>query len=256
MYIYVGKLNWFQYAQNECVTFVFPAGFALKDPVCAYWQWTVNSNGVKQANHTEEAFISSVTKTNSEYRLRIQFDYYAFEGTVSINFKSLSLTMSNPKGETASVSLLLQLGDAVRVPSASVFTGKINWFGYSQNEMVTLVIVGDVEEGKPVVLSCQWTKDSGGNYKTNHTVNGKMTAVKLQSNDKWSARFSDGYYTFDFTVDKASNNLVLSMTNPTGERDSRAPYSLKQTDFRNLHKKKVRMLLKNYPLPLTIPYRR
>lgn len=214
MYIYVGKLNWFGYAENECITIVFPAGFALKDPVCTRWQWTVDSNDNKKSNNTEGAFISSVTKTNSEYRLRIQFNYYAFEGTVSNNFKSLSLTMSNPQGETASFSLLLQLGDAVRVPSVSVFTGKINWYQHIENEMVTLIIVGDVDEDKRVFLSSQWTIDSGGNYKTNYTVNGKMTAVNLQSNGNWSARFSDGYYTFDFTVDKANNNLVLSMTNP------------------------------------------
>lgn len=254
MYIYVGKLNWLEYATNECVTIVFPAGFALKDPVCAYWQWTVSAAGGSQVNVTREAFISSVTNTNSEYRVRFQFEWYAFEGTVSTDFNSLSFTMSNPQGDTAPVSLLLQHGDAVRVPSTSVFTGKLNWFEYSQNEMVTLVIPGDVAEGEIVVLSHQWTQDAAGNYKTNRTVNGTIKAV-TESNGNLSAMFNDGYYTYDFTVPKSSTTLELSMTNPSGFRDSSAPYKLNQTDFRDLRKKKVR-IPEPFLFPLTTLYRR
>lgn len=113
----------------------------------------VTNAGDTQLNYTQEALINSVTKTNGEYRVRFQLDnYYTFEGTVSTDFSSLSLTMSNPQGATASVSLLLQRGDSVRVPSTSVITGKLYWFQYSQNEMVTLIIPGDVADGEPVVL--------------------------------------------------------------------------------------------------------
>ncbi len=38
MFIYNGKLNWLNYASNETIIIVFPAGFALNDPVSAYWQ--------------------------------------------------------------------------------------------------------------------------------------------------------------------------------------------------------------------------
>ena len=50
MYVYNGKLDWYDYAKNECITLVFPAGFALKDPVCAYWQWTADAKGVEKSN--------------------------------------------------------------------------------------------------------------------------------------------------------------------------------------------------------------
>lgn len=36
MYVFNGKLNWFEAASNECFTLVFPAGFALNDPVSAH----------------------------------------------------------------------------------------------------------------------------------------------------------------------------------------------------------------------------
>lgn len=235
MYVYVGKLNWLEYAQNECITIVFPAGFALDDPVCAYWQWTVNSAGKEKANATQNGLITSVTKTASEYSVRIPFDYYAFEGTVSADFSSLSLKMFNPQGDTTSVSLSLQRDDGVRIPSTSIFTGKLDWLEYSKNEMVTLVIPGEVATGGSVILNHQWTEDAAGNVKANHTVSADLNVVRDD------VSFSDGYYTYSFPAPKIGDDLVLSMTNPSGVHDSNAPYTLKQTDFRDLRKKKVRI---------------
>ncbi|KAG7096267.1 hypothetical protein E1B28_003715 [Marasmius oreades] len=60
MYIYNGKLNWYEYAVNETITVVFPAGFALNDPVCAFWQWTVDGAGNKKAMTTPLGFINTV----------------------------------------------------------------------------------------------------------------------------------------------------------------------------------------------------
>ena len=48
MFIYNGKFNWLEYASNETITVVFPTGFALNDPVSAYWQWTVDAQGNKK----------------------------------------------------------------------------------------------------------------------------------------------------------------------------------------------------------------
>ncbi|RYP59506.1 hypothetical protein DL769_008496 [Monosporascus sp. CRB-8-3] len=242
MYVYVGKLNWYEYAKDECITIVFPAGFAINDPVCAYWQWTVDGSGNKKTNTAQRGLITSVTKTAREYRVRFSFDYYAFEGLVTTDFNALSLTMSNPSGDQRSVSLSLHDHNAVRIPTTSVFIGKLHWFEYSESEMVTLVIPGEVANGEPVILSHQWTKDGKGNAKTNHTVSGTMTAVQHKSDGSVSAKFDDGYYTYDFTVAKAGTNLLLDMANPSNQHDSNAPYYLKQTDFRDMSKKKALIL--------------
>ncbi|ROW13089.1 hypothetical protein VPNG_05919 [Cytospora leucostoma] len=242
MYVYVGKLNWYDYAKDECITVVFPAGFAVNDPVCAYWQWTVDASGNEKINTVHLGLITSVTKTAREYRVRFPFDYYAFEGVVATGLEALSLTMSKPSGEKSNVSLSLKYGDPVRVPTTSVLTGKLHWFEYSENEMATLVIPGEVASGKPVILSHQWTKDGQKNAKTNHTVSGTITAVQHESDGSVSAKFDDGYYTYDFTVAKAGTTLYLDMANPSNEHDSKAPYHLKQTDFRDASKKKAMIL--------------
>lgn len=120
MYIYVGKLNWFGYAQNELITVVFPAGFSHNDPVYAYWQWTVDGAGNKKTNCTQKSSITSTTK----YHIDFSCGYYAFGGIVSADLNSLSLSMSCPQGDTAPVSLSLHYGNAVRVPSTSIPAGK------------------------------------------------------------------------------------------------------------------------------------
>ncbi|GAW22637.1 hypothetical protein ANO14919_121790 [Xylariales sp. No.14919] len=239
MYLYVGKLSWFEYADNECITIVFPAGFALKDPVCAYWQWTVDGSGVQKSNTMQRGFITSVTNTTNEYRVRFPFDYYAFEGTVSADFSSLSLEMTDPAGEKSSVDLSLKHDDGVRVPCASVFTGKLNWFEYCENEMATLTIPGDLANDAPVILTHQWTVDGAGEVKTNNVVNGTLKSVKTSSDGTTTAEFGNGYYTYNITLPKYSGNLVLHMTDPSGGVDSSAPYTLEQADFRNTGKKKA-----------------
>ncbi|KAI0650849.1 hypothetical protein C8Q79DRAFT_1007079 [Trametes meyenii] len=86
MYVYNGKLQWFDYAKDECITMVFPAGFALSDPVCAYWQWTEESKGNKKRNHFESGTINTVTKTASD-KIVFPFSFYTFEGTVVTDLK-------------------------------------------------------------------------------------------------------------------------------------------------------------------------
>lgn len=173
----------------------------------------------------------------------IQFDYHSFQGTIQASFKSLSLTMSNPQGETASLSLSLQYSDTIRVPSTSVFTGKLNWFEYAKNEMLTAVVPRDVANGEPVILIHQWTIDGADVEKSIHTIKSTFKDVVPSSNGDLSGSFDAENYKYGFTMKKAHNDLVLSMTNPSGDRDPAAPYNLKQTDSRDLHKKKVSALI-------------
>ena len=49
MFIYNGKFDWDTVpAANETITFVFPAGFSLNDPVSAYWQWSKDFDFLKE----------------------------------------------------------------------------------------------------------------------------------------------------------------------------------------------------------------
>ena len=40
MFIYNGKFNWGDRVMNETITLVFPASFAVNDPVSVFFQWS------------------------------------------------------------------------------------------------------------------------------------------------------------------------------------------------------------------------
>lgn len=96
------------------------------------------------------------------YGFKVQFegDYYTFDCTTDADDpKSLRVTVSSPDQSHAISSLALKSSDGSRVLTTSVFTGKLDYFQYAVNEMVTLILPAGIEGGKPVVLCFQWTED-------------------------------------------------------------------------------------------------
>jgi len=238
MYIYVGKLNWPYYAENELITVVFPAGFSLLDPVSAYWQWTVDASGNEKQNNVLHGRIKTVTKAGggAGYGFKVQFegDYYTFDCTTDADDpKSLRVTVSSPDQSHAISSLALKSSDGSRVLTTSAFTGKLDYFQYAANEMVTLILPAGIEDGKPVVLCFQWTEDDSGESKANHVVLATLRDVGFGDNGRFTGRFDDGYYTFDFLSGSSDSDMSMTMKDPDGKSDTHSPYKLTQTDFRN-----------------------
>jgi hypothetical protein len=95
--VYTGKLNWLNYAADDMITVVVPNSLDWGEPICAYWQWTVNAKGAEKSNYDAVGFVDSSTKAG-----KITFHankYYSFEGEVANAGDKLTLTMRNPKGE-------------------------------------------------------------------------------------------------------------------------------------------------------------
>ncbi|EEB97796.1 hypothetical protein MPER_02814 [Moniliophthora perniciosa FA553] len=167
MYIYTGKLNWLQLAVNESITIVVPAGFALNDPICAYWQWTVTTQGQKKVNACFSTVIDNVSKTGDKYQVDFTFGgAWSFNAIVASDFNTFTATMRNPKGDRSKpMALARQYGNPGQVPSTSVYTGKLNWAKNAQNELVTLVIPGDVSNVP------RWLDISDANVRVNENIN-------------------------------------------------------------------------------------
>lgn len=172
------------------------------------------------------------------YGFKVQFegDYYTFDCTTDADDpKSLRVTVSSPDQSHAISSLALKSSDGSRVLTTSVFTGKLDYFQYAVNEMVTLILPAGIEGGKPVVLCFQWTEDDSGESKANHVVLATLRDVGFGDKGRFTGRFDDGYYTFDFLSACGSSDSDMSMTmkDPDGKSDTHSPYKLTQTDFRN-----------------------
>ena len=259
MFIFNGKFDWSNNALNETITFVFPAGFALNDPVSAYWQWSVDAEGNSKSNVTQVSYtvptnlqtklmkrpspggqsgiIGGVTKGANDYTVHVSYDHYSFDVALAADSKSIDIIMRNPSGEHAGPFKLSAVRiDAARVPSTVVYTGKLNWLSYAKDEMITLVVPGGVSEGAFFGLYHQWTVDAGGNKKANHAVNGAFQDVKADLAGHVTATFRASYYTYDFIFDGQRGSLTLS--NPSGHKSEGNTFV--QTDFRSLGVKKVR----------------
>ncbi|KAI1791099.1 hypothetical protein LXA43DRAFT_1013480 [Ganoderma leucocontextum] len=226
MFIYNGKFNWFNYASNETITIVFPAGFALNDPVSAYWQWTVDAKDNKKASVAKSAVVQNVTTAlDGSSSILFSFGYYHFDATVTADFKTLTVEMRNPKGD---VSGPFDLGvthvNPTNIPSTVVYTGRLGWYSYAKDEMTTLVVPYGVAEGNFFGLYHQWTVNAQGVEKANASINGVFQDVKIEADGRITAKFSASYYTYTFTFNGREGSFVLS--NPKGEKSGDNKFAL------------------------------
>ncbi|KAI1432440.1 hypothetical protein GGR50DRAFT_598786 [Xylaria sp. CBS 124048] len=115
--IYAGKLNWYQYAVNELFIVILPDGFGDGYPASAHWQWTVTGSGDKQINcdaNDQQRYTSDDKDENHFYFM--QGGYYTLSCVADEDASTLTVTMSNPKGESQG-STTLQLQELINTSS-------------------------------------------------------------------------------------------------------------------------------------------
>src|SRR3990170_4488129 len=109
MSIYRGKMNWYEYADNEEFTVILPCGERLNDPINLYWQWTKDSRGDPKVNVLSQTTITSVIQTGVPGEVKFSCvcdNYYTFDITSKQYGVQLSIFMRNPKGDTSSEMVL------------------------------------------------------------------------------------------------------------------------------------------------------
>ena len=77
-----------------------PGDLGYYDPVCAYWQWTIDANGNKKVNNWGETSITSITKEH-DGSLHLGFDFdniYFYTVTVAEDANTVELTMRDKDG--------------------------------------------------------------------------------------------------------------------------------------------------------------
>ncbi|KAI1791076.1 hypothetical protein LXA43DRAFT_451549 [Ganoderma leucocontextum] len=218
MYVFNGKINWFESASSECFTLVFPAGFALNDPVSAHWQWSVDPCcGKEKVNTSRSGIITAVYKIAEQYRLTIPFDVYTFEVTVAADGRSA--TLSNQ--QDAPTTLTLSYSDCIQIPTTVVYTGKLTYAQYAKDEMITLVLPAGFSPDAPVGLYYQFTVDAKGVSKRNQVDIGTLSGVEKAANGTVTAVFKASYYQYQFTF-SVDETISVSMS----AADSLGPHTI------------------------------
>lgn len=219
MYVYRGKLNWDGYAVNEALTIILPSNIDLGELVCVYWQWTTDDAGAQKKNESVVATINRVTRTDDEKSIRFFQDRdYRFDAVLGPDMETLDVTMSNNVGDNSSTILQLGYSDNTSIPMYHVYVGKLNWYWYAVDEMITVAVLSTFDKGDPVCVYWQWTVHSTGTKKGNADIHGAIDdAVETGAGKKIGFLYNN-YYKFDGEVDEDGETMVLTMRNPNGDK--------------------------------------
>lgn len=112
--IYVGKMNWYDYAVDEIFVIICPSYIDTDSQVCAYWQWTKNAHGSTKVNVDCQVNYNEFAAGDNGFKFKfIQNNYYTFWCDLDEAANQLKATMSNPAGDSPHPFVMtLQIGKA------------------------------------------------------------------------------------------------------------------------------------------------
>ncbi|RKL45137.1 hypothetical protein BFJ72_g3787 [Fusarium proliferatum] len=201
MFIYQGKLNWYNYAVGETFTIIFPKGVVrANDPVYVFTQWTKDASGVEKSKFFQTILVQDLKQLpkTTDVSFTLSGAWYNYAITTEQNYSKIKVEMTSPSGGKASTALERHWQPQGEInPNAAlrIWAGSINWRENAVNEQAIFVLPEDYEDGKPVVSSWQWTKDGSGNAKTSAF---KGTSLKVVGSDDKFNKFSFNNF-FDIT---------------------------------------------------------
>ena len=134
-------------------------------------------------------------------RIHFTFGAHSFDGAITTNFETLSLTMFDAAGAQASDEFDLPAThiNVAEVRSVVVYTGTLNWSTHAREEMATIVVPYGVTRDAFFGLYHQWTKDPFNNApKQNVAIDGRFQDVKVEPNGDISATYTGTTHTYRF----------------------------------------------------------
>ncbi|KAF5003064.1 hypothetical protein FDECE_10375 [Fusarium decemcellulare] len=215
MFVYQGKLNWLDYADNETFTIIFPKGVVrVDDPVYLFSQWTQDSEGAKKGNWFQTIIVQDLKKhpDSNDVTFTLPGAWYKFVITTEQNYAKIKVDMSNRTGAKESTVLKREWqaqGEPAKGASLRIWTGNITWRENAVNEQAIFMLPEGYGDGRPVVSSWQWTKDGSGNCKTPAF---KGTSMKALQSDSGFAKFSfNAYYDITCTWELNTEKLAVKL---------------------------------------------
>ena len=114
--IYLGRLaNWAPHSTDQTLLVVIPSRIVVEgNAICAFWQWTVTTAGVKKANvNFTPCRMTNVVNVADTVSFKFTTGYYTFHAKMNsketAEQQQLTLAMTNPSnGSTGSLTLELQ----------------------------------------------------------------------------------------------------------------------------------------------------
>ncbi|KAM0421224.1 hypothetical protein ACHAPT_010944 [Fusarium lateritium] len=166
MFIYQGKLQWFEYGQDETLVVVLPNGFAREgDTAYVFSQWTVDAQGRKKYNWFQTLVVSGLKKTScGDDSFILKGAYYTWKISTQQTYGKLNITMSNPQNDKSNMtaSRIWESKYGQDTGDIRIWTGKFNWPQFATNELAIFIAPEGLGDGKPILSLWQWTQNAKG----------------------------------------------------------------------------------------------
>ncbi|KAF5232916.1 hypothetical protein FANTH_12763 [Fusarium anthophilum] len=103
MYIYQGKLNWYNYAVGETFTIIFPKGVVrANDPVYIFTQWTKDASGVEKSKFFQTILVQDLKQLpkSTDVTFTLSGAWYNYAITTEQNYSKIKVEMTNQPVQT------------------------------------------------------------------------------------------------------------------------------------------------------------
>lgn len=214
MFIYQGKFDWPEYADNETFTIIFPNGVVrANDPVYLFTQWTKDSHRVRKSKFFQTIVVSDVKQLSNttDVSFNLSGSWYSYAITTEQNYAKIKVDMSSPGGQKAIAldRVWKPQGKVDHDAALRIWAGSITIHDSAIDEQAIFVLPEDYKDGKPVISSWQWTKDTAGKAKTTAF---KGTPLKFVSSDDKISKFAlNNVYDFTCSWNRKTEKLGLEI---------------------------------------------
>lgn len=220
MFVYQGKLQWYNYGKDETLAVVLPNGFARDgDTAYIFSQWTVDAQGRKKYNWFQTLVVSSLTKTSSgDDSFVLKGAYYTWKITTQQTYSKISITMSNPQKDksTMTADRVWESKGEQDTGDARIWTGKFNYIQYASNEPVIFIAPDGFGDGKPILSLWQWTQNANGEPKAPSFRSCVQKALSKPGCGNYQFSFTD-YYTLTCTWNDKNESLAARLRYGSGQ---------------------------------------
>ncbi|RGP72612.1 hypothetical protein FLONG3_6620 [Fusarium longipes] len=228
MFVYQGKLNWYDYANNETITIIFPHNHVRpSDPVYVFSQWTKSALGFKKVKWFQTILVQDMKKVDGSDNVTFTLpgSWYTFKITTEASYSKINVDMSSLSGGHVPTFTLLRTyqpnGSMELKSPLRIWTGPINISDNAVEEQAIFVSPNGLDNGNDIFASWQWTKSPSGKAKETACYSTRMSEVSGNG----------GIATFSF---QAHTNITSKFNDKTGELSVSLQDNGKQVNIGNL----------------------
>ncbi|KAI8689554.1 hypothetical protein LRP88_14317 [Fusarium phalaenopsidis] len=212
MFVYQGKLDWYNYAKDETFVIVLPNGpVRVGDSVYLFSQWTEDAQRNKKRNWFDTIIVDSVTQTQAtDVTFYLKGAWYNYTVTTQGGYKSLSVVMRNPTNGVSKPLPLQRIWESKQelTGTTRIWTGKFSWMHFAKDEPAIFIVPDGFGEGKPILSLWQYTQDSAGKLKDPSFRNEVQKSVSGIGTDV--VKFSyHSYYDISCTWEAKTDKLAV-----------------------------------------------